>query len=436
MVKSMLRRKTDLALVAWKNEKMKKALLIKGARQVGKSTSVASFGKANYRSFIELNFERNPEYRELFSGSLDAKTIILNMSAMGLGPFLEHDTLIFFDEVQSCPNARTAIKFLVQDGRYDYIESGSLLGINYRDVSSYPVGYETQYEMSSLDFEEFLWAKGVGVDVIETLKTSYKSKTPLNSAVHMAMMRHFREYLIVGGMPVAVNRFIETADMRKVIQEQIDIINNYRDDVKKYSGTQKIKVREVFDSISEQLNKKNKRYYLSMLSKEPKLRTYEDSIMWLFDAGIASPCYNVSAIEFPLALNEKRNLFKVYMNDTGLLVAMSFDGIQNEVLNGNIEINEGAIVENAIADAFSKNGRRLHYYDRKKPTSMEIDFVIQRNSRIQIIESKSGSDFDKHDSLDQLLKERAIDTPIVFCVENLHEKDGILYLPYYMCSFI
>lgn len=425
-----------MALVAWKNEKNKKAFLIKGARQVGKTTSVASFGKTNYRSFIELNFERNPEYRELFSGSLDAKTIILNMSAMGLGPFLEHDTLIFFDEVQSCPNARTAIKFLVQDGRYDYIESGSLLGINYRDVSSYPVGYETQYEMSSLDFEEFLWAKGVGFDVIEMLKKSYKTKTSLNSAVHMAMMRHFREYLIVGGMPVPVNRFIETADMRKVIQEQIDIINNYRDDVKKYSGTQKIKVREVFDSIPEQLNKKNKRYYLSMLSKEPKLRTYEDSIMWLFDAGIASPCYNVSAIEFPLALNEKRNLFKVYMNDTGLLVAMSFDGIQNEVLNGNIEINEGSIVENAIADAFAKNGFRLHYYDRKKPTSLEIDFVIQRNSRIQIIESKSGSDFDKHDSLDQLMKEQSIDTPIVFCIDNLHEKDGILYLPYYLCSFI
>jgi len=432
----MLKRKIDTALLAWMNEKPKKALLVKGARQVGKTTSIETFGKNHYRSFIELNFERNPEFREIFAGSLDAKTIILNMSAMGLGPFMEQDTLIFFDEVQSCPNARTAIKFLIQDGRYDYIESGSLLGINYRDVSSYPVGYETQCEMSSLDFEEFLWAKGIGSDVIDLLRKSYETKKPLNSAVHLAMMRHFREYLIVGGMPAAVNRFIETADMQKVMKEQNDIINSYRDDVKKYAGTNKFKVREVFDSIPEQLNKNNKRYYLSMLSKEPKLRTYEDAIMWLFDAGIASPCYNVSAIEFPLALNEKRNLFKVFMNDTGLLVAMSYAGIQNEVLNGNIEINEGAIVENALADAFVKKGYQLHYYDRKKPTSMEIDFVIQRNSRIQIIEAKSGIDFEKHDSLDQLLKEQSIDTPMVLCADNIHEKDGILYLPYYLCSFL
>jgi len=432
----MLKRKIDVALLAWKSETTKKALLIKGARQVGKTTSIELFGKTNYRSFIEMNFERNPEFREIFSGSLDAKTIILNMSAMGLGPFIEHDTLIFFDEVQSCPNARTAIKFLIQDGRYDYVESGSLLGINFRDVSSYPVGFETQIEMSSLDFEEFLWAKGIGSDVVDVLKKASITKNPLSSAVHLAMMRHFREYMIVGGMPASVNQFIETADMRKVIQEQKDIINSYRDDVKKYAGTNKMKVREVFDSIPEQLNKKNKRYYLSMLSKEPKLRTYEDSIMWLFDAGIASPCYNVSAIEFPLALNDKRNLFKVYMNDTGLLVAMSFDGIQNEVLNGNIEINEGSIVENALADAFVKKGYPLHYYDRKKPTSMEIDFVIQHNSRIQIIETKSGSDFEKHDSLDRLIQEQPMEIPVVFCIENIHEKEGILYLPYYLCSFL
>ncbi|MCK7479135.1 MAG: AAA family ATPase [Candidatus Moduliflexus flocculans] len=175
----MLKRKIDTALLAWMNEKPKKALLVKGARQVGKTTSIETFGKNHYRSFIELNFERNPEYREIFAGSLDAKTIILNMSAMGLGPFTEQDTLIFFDEVQSCPNARTAIKFLIQDGRYDYIESGSLLGINDRDVSSYPVGYETQCEMSSLDFEEFLWAKGIGADVIDLLRKSYETKKTL-----------------------------------------------------------------------------------------------------------------------------------------------------------------------------------------------------------------------------------------------------------------
>lgn len=432
----MLKRKIDDILVSWKAEPKKKALLIKGARQVGKTTSIEYFARRYYRSFIELNFERNPEYRVIFEGALDAKTILLNMSAMGLGPFVESDTLIFFDEIQACPNARTAVKFLVQDGRFDYIESGSLLGINYKDVSSYPVGYETQHVMHSLDFEEFLWAKGVGVDVIDHLKESIKHNRPLSVSVHKAMMRHFREYMIVGGMPVAVTRFLETSDLGKVVREQRDILDSYRDDVKKYADRNKGKVQEVFESIPEQLSKKNKRYFLSMLSKEPRMRTYEDAIMWLFDAGIASPCYNVSAIEFPLSLNEKRSLFKVYMNDTGLLAALSFQGIQQEVLNGNIEINEGAVIENALAEALVKRGMALHYYDRKKPTSMEIDFVIQCRSRILVIESKSGSDFETHDSIDRFIKEHPVDTPIVFCIDNIHQRNGIRYLPYYACPFL
>lgn len=432
----MLRRKMEETLLAWKRDTPKKALLVKGARQVGKTTSIEQFGKAHYKSFIEMNFEKNPAFRQIFAGALDAKTIFLNMSAMGLGPLIEHETLVFFDEVQSCPNARTAIKFLVQDGRFDFVESGSLLGINYREVGSFPVGFETQREMCSLDFEEFLWAKGIGQEVVDVLKDSLSSQLPLSAAVHTAMMRHFREFMIVGGMPAAVNRFLETADVRKVVQEQKDIIDNYRDDVKKYAGSGKIKVREVFDSIPEQLSKKNKRFFFSQLTKEPKLRTYEDSILWLFDAGIASPCYNVSAIAFPLSLNEKRNLFKVYLNDTGLLTAMSFDGIQSEVLNGNIEINEGAIVENALAEAFVKKGMKLHYFDRKKPTSMEIDFVLQNRSKILVLEAKSGSDFEKHDSLDRLIREQNVQNPVVFCIDNIHMKDGILYLPYYLCSFL
>lgn len=433
---AVLKRKIDDVLMVWKTDSPKKALLIKGARQVGKTTSIQQFGRRNYRSFIELNFERNPEYRDVFEGALDAQTILVNMSAMGLGPFVESDTLIFFDEIQACPNARTAIKFLVQDGRFDYIESGSLLGLNYRDVSSYPVGYETQVQMHSLDFEEFLWAKGVGSEAISTIRRSIANTNPLPISIHKAMMRHFREYMIVGGMPVAVNRFLATSDLGRVIQEQRDIIDAYRDDVMKYAGSHKGKVREVFESIPEQLNKKNKRYYLSMLSKEPRMRMYEDAIMWLFDAGIASPCYNVSAIEHPLSLNEKRSLFKVYLNDTGLLTAMSFQGIQHEVLSGDIEINEGAIVENAIAEALVKRGMQLHYYDRKKPTSMEIDFVIQDGFNIRVMESKSGSDFEKHDSLDRFVREHPTITPIVFCVENIHVQNAIRYLPYYACSFM
>jgi len=432
----MLKRKIDYVLMQWKNRDNKKALLIKGARQVGKSTSIQIFGKANYKSFIELNFEKNPEYKEIFAESLDADSIIINMSALGLGPFIEKESLIFFDEIQSCPKARTAIKFLVQDGRFDYIESGSLLGINHNDVSSYPVGFEEQHYMHPLDFEEFLWAKNVNEEVINLLKKHFVNQKSIPSAIHKAMMRYFREYVIVGGMPSVVSAFIKTSNISEVLREQKDIINSYREDVKKYSGKEKLKVQEVFDSIPEQLNKKNKRYFLSMLSKEPKMRTYEDSIMWLIDASIAIPSFNISSIELPLTLNEKRNLFKIYMFDTGLLTSMSYEGIQFEVLNGDIEINEGSIIENALASAFFKNGIQLRYYDRKKPTSMELDFVLQIGKQIRIIESKSGIDFFKHPSLSRIIKEKDVENPIVFCINNIKMENDILYLPYYLSFLI
>lgn len=432
----MLKRKIDSVLIEWKNKDSKKALLVKGARQVGKSTSIQMFGKNNYKSFIELNFEKNPEYKEIFAGSLDANSIIINMSALGLGPFIEKETLIFLDEVQSCPKARTAIKFLVQDGRFDYIESGSLLGIHYNDVSSYPVGFEEQHNMHPLDFEEYLWAKNVNDDVINLLRNHYQNQSPIPDVIHKAIMRYFREYIIIGGLPSVVSAFIKTSDINEVLREQNSILNSYRDDVKKYSGKDKLKVQEVFDSIPEQLSKKNKRYFLSMLSKEPKMRTYEDSIMWLIDASIAIPSYNLASMELPLSLNEKRNLFKIYMFDTGLLTSMSYERIQFEVLNGDIEINEGSIIENALAVAFNHKGIQLRYYDRKKPTSMELDFVLQINNKIAIIESKSGIDFSKHPSLNRILEEKNIDTPIVYCTSNIKRENNILYLPYYLAFLL
>lgn len=432
----MLKRKIDIVLTEWKNRDHKKALLIKGARQVGKSTSIQIFGNANYQSFVELNFEKNPEYKDIFAESLDPDSIVMNMSALGLGPLIEKETLVFFDEIQSCPSARTAIKFLVQDGRFDYIESGSLLGINNSDVSSYPVGFEEQHNMHPLDFEEFLWAKNVQDDVIDLLRKHLTHQKPLPSVIHKAMMRYFREFVIVGGMPSVVNTFIKTSNISEVLREQKDILHSYKDDVEKYAGMNRLKVQEVFDSIPEQLNKKNKRYFLSMLSKESRMRTYEASIMWLIDASIAIPSFNIASIELPLSLNEKRNLFKIYMFDTGLLTSMSYEGIQFDVLNGDIEINEGSIIENALASAFYKNGIQLRYYDRKKPTSMELDFVLQIKNNIRLIESKSGIDFDKHPSLSRIINEKAFVDPIVFCINNIKIENGILYLPYYLAFLI
>ena len=373
----MLRRKILTRLVEWKNNSSKAALLIKGARQVGKTTSVREFGRANYDSFIEVNFEQSPLVRDAFDGNLDARTIILNLSAMGYGPFIPGKTLVFFDEIQSCPNARTAIKFLVEDGQFEYIESGSLLGINYGDVSSYPVGFEEQLDMFPLDFEEFLWARGIAQNVIDEARDAYENANPVPSYLHQQLMKQYREYMIAGGMPSAVNAFINNDDFSQTLRVQSMLLGSYRDDIAKYAGKDKVKAKAVFDAIPEQLNKKNKRFILASLEKGASSRKYEQATMWLAEAGIAYHCYNISALELPLSFSEKRNLYKLYMVDTGLLCAMTMDGIQSAVLSGDIRINEGAVAENTVAAELVKRGIPLYYYDKK--TWMELDYDLGGN---------------------------------------------------------
>ena len=282
----MLKRKITSDLEKWKKTTNHKALLVKGARQVGKTTVIRNFGKANYKNFIEINFEETPLARQAFAGNLDATTIILNLSAMGYGPFEKGETLLFFDEIQSCPGARTAIKFLVEDGAFDYIESGSLLGINYKDVSSYPVGFEEQVNMYPLDFEEFLWANGVSTDVITLLQQSYERVVPLPEFIHDQIMRHFRQFLIVGGMPEAVMTFLSNDDFGQTLKVQSAILDGYRDDIAKYAGNEKHLAKRVFDSIPEQLSKKNKRFVLSDLEKGASQRKYGDATAWLVDAAL------------------------------------------------------------------------------------------------------------------------------------------------------
>ena len=235
----MLKRKIVNELETWASGAHKKALLLKGARQVGKTTSVREFAKQHYSHFVEINFEKYPTARQAFDGNLDATTIISRLSIMGFGPFVESKTLVFFDEIQTCPNARTAIKFLVEDGRFDYIESGSLLGLNYADVSSYPVGFEYSVNMYPLDFEEFLWAKGVSKEVIEPLKAAIHEKQPISDFMHEQLSRYYREYLIVGGMPEVVKTYLQDVDFSKTLHAQRSIVDSYRDDIAKYAGAEK-----------------------------------------------------------------------------------------------------------------------------------------------------------------------------------------------------
>ena len=433
----MLRRKAYDKLMEWKGTKKKKALCIIGARQIGKTTLIREFGRQNYENFVEINFVTDDGACEIFAGSLDADTIITNLTAYVRRSMEPGKTLVLFDEVQKCPDVRTAIKFLVEDGRFDYIESGSMLGVKHKEVKSYPVGFEEIYRMYPMDFEEYLWANGVQVATIAYLKKCFDDKTPVSQSVHNTMKKLFYSYVVVGGMPEVVQTYVDTHDIGRVITNQRDILEQYRLDIAQYAeGNDKIKIRAIFDSIPTQLNEKNRRFYVNYLDKNARLTRYDNSFKWLDDAGVALPCYNVKEPKPPLALNEKHSLFKLFMNDTGLLCAACMDNIQFEILNGRLEINMGSILEDAIALQLKANGFILRYYDSKRHG--EVDFVIQNGMRIDLAEVKSGGDYKKHKALDNVLGVEgwSFGGVYVLCADNIETENGITYLPWYLVMFL
>ncbi len=432
----MFNRKIISELIKWKNDTANKALLIKGARQVGKTTIVRQFAKENYKNFIEVNFEQMPMAKQAFDGNLDARSILINLSAMGFGPLEPGNTLIFFDEIQSCPKARTAIKFLVEDGQYDYIESGSLLGINYGDVSSYPVGFEHELDMFPLDFEEFLWACNIREDVIGILRECYENLCPVPDFLHQQIMERYRQYLIVGGMPEVVATYLANEDFNKTITNQKDILTGYRNDISKYAGKDKMLVKSVFDAIPGQLSKQDKRFILASIEKNASHRKYGEPTQWLVDAGLAYYSFNVGSFELPFPGHENLRLYKLFFVDIGLMCAMMLNNIQTKVLTGDIFVNEGALAENYIAGELTKHGISLNYYDRK--SKHELDFVFPEDNKISIIEVKSGKEYKKHSSLDmaQSLFAEKINRRIVISGNNVESEKGTLYLPFYMSMFI
>jgi len=431
----MLKRKIISKLEEWKKNHFHEALLIKGARQVGKTTTIREFAKHNYAHLVEINFEQDPQAKEAFAGLRDAQTIISRLSMMSYGPFVEGKTLVFLDEIQSCPNARTAIKFLVEDGRFDYIESGSLLGINYADISSYPVGYESQIQMFPLDFEEWLWANNINEKVIDDIRIVYKNRHAIDSFMHEQLMKHYRAFLVVGGMPKVVTTYLNNTDFAETLRQQRLIIDSYRLDIAKYAKTEKTRAKRFFDAIPAELSKPHKRFILSDLEKTGNMQKYADAAQWLEDAGIAHFCYNTHALNLPFEQYENRNLFKVYLLDTGLLCAMWGDKIQWQVMNGDITINEGALTENFVATELVKHGYSLHYYDHKSRN--ELDFLIRGNRQIVIIEVKSGNTYMQHAALDNVLREQYeyIEDAIVLNKSVLERIDTITYLPLYMSAY-
>lgn len=441
----MLKRAAYDRLMQWKSEPNHLALLVDGARQVGKTFLVREFARNNYGTFVEINFADSPEAKGIFKGALNAKTLIPLLSAFTETELVPGDTLIFFDEIQECPQARAAIKFLVEDGRFDYIGSGSLLGVTYENVPSLPVGYESELRVHPLSFEEFCLALGENSAALEMARTCFRQEAAVPDVVHHKLMELFRYYLVVGGMPAAVAQFAETRDMAQVHRIQKDILRLYRADIAKYARN-KAHVKAIFDAIPAELSKKNKRFKLSDLAKSARTERYESDFVWLADAGVALPCYNVTGLVAPLLLNRQHSVFKLFLCDTGLLMAMLGPGTQFKVLQGELDINWGAILENAFAQMLTANGFDALYYEKAKHG--EIDFVVQKGGTVIPIEAKSGRIFRAHAALDNIMrvKEWGLEFAYVFCRENtvveISIPEGrdiecaIAYMPWYLIAFL
>lgn len=432
----MLKRKIEQSLLDWKNTPNHSPLIIKGCRQCGKTYSVREFAKKNYKHEVYLNFFKNPDYISIFGGSLDVNNLIIMMSAL-LGHeavFEPGNTIIILDEIQDCPEARTALKFFKEDGRFDVIGTGSLLGVKGygKQPKSIPVGSETILEMHPLDFEEFLWANGITPQVIDKLKEFLISETPVPEALHNRLRQLLLQYTVVGGMPEVVKTFVETNRMNSVLSLQRDIVHSYIDDMIKYADdSDRPLIRECFLSIPKQLSKENKKFQYSVVKKGGTASKFKGSLQWIEDAGIIVRCHNLEIPELPLAGNAIDDVFKVYMHDTGLFVSMLEDGTQYDILQGNLYGYKGAIFENLIADIFTKMGRKLYYYH--KDSGLEIDFVIRYKGSATLVEVKSSTGNTKSTKTLLAHPERYhVSGAIKLGDYNIGRNDRILTIPLYM----
>ena len=450
-----MKRKIYNKLIEWKqNSNGKTALLIDGARRVGKSYIVQQFAQENYKSFILIDFNKvSEDVKNLFEYYLnDVDTLFLYLSNYFNVTLYERESLIIFDEVQLYPKARSAIKYLVEDGRYDYIETGSLMSIK-KNVKDILIPSEEQHmEMYPMDFEEFLWALG-NETLMDFIKKCYEGKKPLGQVMHRKAMDYFRQYMIVGGMPQAVEEYANTKDFHKVDQIKRNILDLYRQDIGKHAEGYQLKVESIFDEIPAQLQKHEKKFKLSSLKKEARFREYEDAMFWLKDAMIINPCYNTTEPSIGLKLNMDYMTLKCYMADTGLLISHSFDenGIVTEevykkILFDKLDFNEGMIMENVVAQMLVASGHKLYFYSNPSredsASRMEIDFLIAKSKissrhNISPIEVKSGKNY----TLSSLKKfmnkyKEQLYIPYIIHTGDFKEENRVVYLPIYMTALL
>ncbi len=413
----------------------KTALLIEGARQIGKTFSIRQFGK-KFKTYIEINFIEQPEAISLFKDLSNTKALLARLSLFTKQKLIKRDTLIFFDDVQICPEVITYIKFLVDEGSYNYILSGSLLGIEINDLRSVPVGYLTIKRMFPLTFREFALNLGLNSSILENLETSFKEKKPVDDFIHKKMMELFRVYLVVGGMPAAVNRYIETNNLNEVIDIQNQIVNLYKKDITQYDKNNKLAIAQIFELIAPQLNSQNKRFIIKDIKSGVKFDRYENSFLWLKDAGFALPVYNVETPKIPLELSKSRSLFKLFMSDVGLLASEYSQGIQLKIISGDDKLNCGAIFENYIAQELTACEHDLYYYNNKKRG--ELDFLIEYDGEVLPIEVKSGKDYKVHRALSNIMDcgEFNLNRALIFNNSNLKVEGKLTYAPIYMAMFL
>lgn len=444
----MFKRKINDELIKWKNSDNKKALVIKGLRQVGKTFSVLNFAKENYGNVVYVNFKDNESAKKIFDGDLIVDRMTIDLSALLPNiRFVPNKTIIIFDEVQECANARASLKPFVLDGRYDVVATGSLLGIkgyNLKRGKGVPTGYEKIIYMEPMDFEEFLWAKGIDIRVLDVLKDSYNKLMPISETTHKMMLRYFNEYICVGGMPRVVDIFIKTNDLNAVYDEQHDLIEEYKDDFGKHldedenevtNKTLLGRINRVFDSLPSQLAKENKKFTYASLSNHARSSDYQAAIQWLCDFGLVVPCYNLSTIDRPLEGYKMDGCFKLYFKDSGLFVSLLERGTTYKILNGELNIYKGAIYENIIGEAFSKNKKNLYYFH--KDSGLEIDFVSVIDDLTTLIEVKAKNGNSKSAKTVLANKEKyKADQLIKFGEYNIGKNGNIITLPYYLVFLI
>ena len=409
-----------------------------GGRQTGKTFIIENIAGKRFKHFVKIDFYQDKSAKTLFEDARDAREILTRISALGNVDLVPGETLIFLDEVQECKESITAIKYLVQEGSYKYILSGSLLGVELYNVRSIPVGYMDSIEMFPLDFEEFAVANGVSHAVLGTIRDAFENRKEVDGIVHDLMMRLFRLYLVVGGMPAAVSKYLETNNIAEVVKVQESIIARYREDISKYeSEDRKLRIRKIFDLIPDELNEKNKRFVLSDCGKNARADRYENSFVWLSNAGAAIPVYNAKEPVIPLKLSQTATLFKLFLSDVGLLSSMYMDGIQLRILNNEKDINFGAVYENVTAQELKAHGyRNIFYFNSKKQG--EVDFLIDHNGSAVPLEIKSGKDYTVHSALTKIMDNPDYQLPgaYVFSNANVRVVGRIIYLPMYMLMFI